>query len=342
MAKTKAITIFYSWQSDSDPICNTYPIRNALRLAAIDLEAGINDVKILTDEATSNTAGSPDIPATIFQKISFCDIFVADVTTINTEFPTLSKKTPNPNVLIELGYAIATLGWERIIMVFNKSIGDFPKDLPFDIDRRRISDYSIIGKDDKTGQGNLKLLLINALRTIIIQDPLKPSEVSGLTLKEKQKRLDIMNLTKILSTIHIPTLDLFIQNAPEMIDSRIFHFWEGFNGVKNSSLFHLYDPEANKLINMVHKYWDKSLSYGHCYHNSGHPHNYIFGAPQDVQAMEDNTQDLKQLAIAVNKLQQYSSALFQFIRSNYIEIDLNNTSQNAIEEYISFNREMTS
>lgn len=79
--------------------------------------------------------GSPNISKSIFDKIFVSDIFVCDVTTINGNAPSELRRTPNPNVLIELGYAAATLGWERILMVHHKHYGQFPSDLPFDIDR---------------------------------------------------------------------------------------------------------------------------------------------------------------------------------------------------------------
>lgn len=51
------------------------------------------------------------------------------------------RKTPNANVLIELGYAIATVGWNRIILVFNEASGDVT-DLPFDINQQRVARYN--------------------------------------------------------------------------------------------------------------------------------------------------------------------------------------------------------
>ena len=341
MADPKSITIFYSWQSDSDQDCNLKAIRNALRLASVDIESDIENVTLVPDEATRDTAGSPDIPATIFQKISNSDIFICDITTINHEFKDVPRKTSNPNVLIELGYAVAILGWERIIMLFNKSFGQFPLDLPFDIDRRRISDYSVSSKDDNNGKGQLKGLLKIAVKTIIEKNPLKPNEIQNLSPEEKRRRLDIMNLTKILSTIHIPSLDLFLQDAPGAVHDRIFHFWESFNGIKNSGLFHLYDPSAKQLIEKVHQYWGESLSFGHCYRNAADYHLYIWGSPPHIPTTKQDEEDLEKVSIAVNELRKVSKELFQFIRDNYMEIDLNETSKNAIEEYIAFHEEMT-
>jgi len=42
------------------------------------------------------------------------------------------RKSPNPNVMVELGYAIHTLGWNKILMFFDSS-EYAPEDLPFDI-----------------------------------------------------------------------------------------------------------------------------------------------------------------------------------------------------------------
>ena len=48
---------------------------------------------------------------------------------------------PNPNVLIELGYAIKTLGWSKIICLFNSQTGKI-EDLPFDINHNRVTAYT--------------------------------------------------------------------------------------------------------------------------------------------------------------------------------------------------------
>jgi hypothetical protein len=46
------------------------------------------------------------------------------------------RSIPNPNILIELGYAVAKKGWERIICVMNQQYGG-PSKLPFDLQHRR-------------------------------------------------------------------------------------------------------------------------------------------------------------------------------------------------------------
>jgi hypothetical protein len=53
------------------------------------------------DRDTTGVPGSPDIAATIFEKIKAADIFVGDVSFINQG--ATGRPTPNPNVLVELG-----------------------------------------------------------------------------------------------------------------------------------------------------------------------------------------------------------------------------------------------
>ena len=82
-----------------------------------------------------------DITATILDKIRSSAVFVADVSAIARTSD--GKCLPNPNVLIELGWALRELGAERIIAVLNTASGCKPDDLPFDIRHRRTLTYEL-------------------------------------------------------------------------------------------------------------------------------------------------------------------------------------------------------
>ena len=114
--------VFYSWQSDLPNSTNRGFIEKALNNAA---KAIRNDdsikVELAIDRDTQDVPGSPDIPSAIVEKIEKSQIFVCDVSIINKR--SKFRNTPNPNVLFELGYAIKTLGLERIVMVMNTAFG---------------------------------------------------------------------------------------------------------------------------------------------------------------------------------------------------------------------------
>jgi predicted nucleotide-binding protein len=118
------VTVFYSWQSDSPSRTNRNFIEDALDRAVREIKKeGVLSVVPVIDRDTKDTPGAPNIGETILQKIDNSQIFLCDVTTINTFREETGRPTPNPNVLVELGYALKALGQNRLIMVFNKAFG---------------------------------------------------------------------------------------------------------------------------------------------------------------------------------------------------------------------------
>ncbi|MBS5525226.1 MAG: hypothetical protein KHX48_06485 [Alistipes sp.] len=125
-------TLFLSWQSDVNSA------RSAIESAIQGAISNLLDTKSLNielDQSTWNVPGMPKIEDVIKDKIERCDVFVADITPV-TRIGT--KLIPNPNVLIELGYALKAIGPERIILVAQNKNGWEVKDLPFDINHHRI------------------------------------------------------------------------------------------------------------------------------------------------------------------------------------------------------------
>ncbi|SFF22185.1 hypothetical protein [Paracidovorax wautersii] len=159
--------VFYSWQSDLPSAGNRNLIQEslerAIRAIGRDHDAGIQAV---LDRDTANLAGSPDIANSILAKIAVSDVFVADVSIVNAS---AARPSPNPNVLVELGYAIAELGWENTILVQNGVYGG-PELLPFDLRGRRTVVYHKAGTDQPAEprallQGRLETALRSALTT---------------------------------------------------------------------------------------------------------------------------------------------------------------------------------
>ena len=136
----KKFKVFYSWQSDLPETRKR--IRKAIDAACANIE------DCVVEEATSNRTGSPNIVSSLYEHIDEADLFIADVTPIYSfikevkrigedgeQIETIEKKSPNPNVLVEMGYAAKTLSWDRIICVIDGSADD----LPFDIAQNRVT-----------------------------------------------------------------------------------------------------------------------------------------------------------------------------------------------------------
>jgi hypothetical protein len=159
--------VFYSWQSDSPNSTNRGLIEQALTAAVKAVKAdGSVAVEPVLDRDTQGVPGAPDIGQAIFDKIERAEVFVCDISFINLGHPDL-RLTPNPNVLVELGYALRALSWERVVMVLNEATGA-PNDLPFDLNRKRVVTYKSSESDvDRVpARKELAAKLTNALREI--------------------------------------------------------------------------------------------------------------------------------------------------------------------------------
>lgn len=141
-----ARTVFYSWQSDLPNSTNRGLIRGALDQALKALTAEVVEPErdeqreLLVDQDTQGVPGSPPIADTILTKIRECVVFVADVSFVTSGGTQGARMHPNPNVLVEYGYAVGVKGDEKIILVFNETLGEV-RDLPFDLRHKRVVRY---------------------------------------------------------------------------------------------------------------------------------------------------------------------------------------------------------
>jgi hypothetical protein len=131
-----ATTVFFSWQADRPKKEGRNFIERALDQAVADiggdttLEAVVREVVV--DRDTKNVPGFPPIVETIFRKIDQAAVFVPDFTFVAQREN--SRLSPNPNVLIEYGWALKSLGHSHIVPVMNTAFGaPAAETLPFNI-----------------------------------------------------------------------------------------------------------------------------------------------------------------------------------------------------------------
>ncbi|GEB38022.1 hypothetical protein GLI01_20570 [Gluconacetobacter liquefaciens] len=176
------INVFFSWQSDIPIQYGKSFIEEALKKAAEEISQDLLVEKavrsdVVIDSDTKFRGGTIPIVQTILEKISESDIFVADMTFVGESCSQDEsgdpRKTPNPNVLIEYGYALAKLSDKRIICVMNGNYGKPTEyDLPFDLRHLRHPIEFIIGEDNcgkavenrKNKRSQEKIDLIKALK----------------------------------------------------------------------------------------------------------------------------------------------------------------------------------
>jgi hypothetical protein len=344
--ESRTCTLFYSWQSDIRPDSHGRNlIRAALRNAATTVEAKFPGLRLTIDEATRGEPGSPDIPSTIFDKIGSADIFIADVSIINSS-TSADRKTPNPNVLVELGYASALLGWQRVIMIANQEFGSIDN-LPFDIRQKRITPFRCpLPSGDATKDknsvpnalGSLSRQLADAIEEIINLSPERPVVVAADPQAIKRAR-DLKTLQELLQHLSPDVFDNLFENAPRRLDFVVFHFWEGFNALWTASSTHLYDETVSGLMRQVHQHWDEVLSHEDHYQR-GVGDFYVWYAPGDLFPSPASEADYKKALGELRALKKAHSEVMDYLRSNYVELDLESLRRTAWVRYQEFQQEV--
>jgi hypothetical protein len=133
-------TVFFSWQSDRSSREGRSLIEKALEEAVkrIAADSNIDEPlrELYVDKDTKNVPGSPRIFETILSKIEDASVFVADLTFCGNRAG--GGPIPNPNVLVEYGYALKVLGENCVLSVMNCAHGEASREsMPFDLLNRR-------------------------------------------------------------------------------------------------------------------------------------------------------------------------------------------------------------
>lgn len=172
-------TVFYSWQSDLNGRITRNLIEGCLEaaIARLGRDDEIN-VDPSLDRDTKEVAGAPIILDAILDKIDRCIAFVCDVSIINKD--TSARPCPNPSVLLETGYAVKAVGWDRVLLICNTFYGPVER-LPFDIPDRRVIAFHLAEdhtpEDLKTAREQLTGVLRSRLRDILKSSRQEPIDI---------------------------------------------------------------------------------------------------------------------------------------------------------------------
>lgn len=199
--------IFYSWQSDLPGNVTKSFIEACIEKAVKEINKE-NDVALFAGYTrdTEGETGSEDIVETICKKIDESDMFIGDISFVGkNDCDENCELLPNPNVLVESGYATHSLGRGRVVFVCNTAFGDLGK-MPFDIRNRTIIKYNLKDKNDSKNVEEEKKLFIARLK----------KEIKGVIEKGKNPS----NKPKIHD------VELFKKFREEMPHRQFIHFLE--------------------------------------------------------------------------------------------------------------------
>lgn len=334
------VVVFLAWQSEVFKNANHRAIEASLRAAATRVEDAYaaSNLGVYIDKDTTGRSGSPAIADEILKKIDAAHIFVGDVTITNAAYAPAERTAPNANVLVELGFAVGVLGWDRVICLLNKECGHLAPSLPFDVRHRRISVYKL--SDDESAKaknkadGALTELLVAAITETIEKNPVRPAELKGLSDEKIRERRDIENLTWLLQYVHWPTLDAYIEEGPKIRSFAVVDLLDSFETVLHSSYFHLYDSALNTRVKKLRLAWSQALCAAEQYEPARHERWYLFTTPATRDLTKKENADWKAISTGLAKLRPAMNGLLKDIRSRYGSLDITALSETAWRRYI--------
>lgn len=177
--------IFYSWQSDTDNRIGRgfiqWALDRAIRAVNADADVDPADRELQADRDTVDVPGMPPLADTIFDKIDRAVAFLSDLTHVATRAN--GERSPNPNVLLEHGWALKSRGWRSLIGVMNTAMGH-PDEHPLPFDLRHFKRPILFhcppdasDEDRQAARLGLQKNLEGALRAILDDEVLRAARV---------------------------------------------------------------------------------------------------------------------------------------------------------------------
>ncbi|MFO1436876.1 MAG: hypothetical protein U1F81_01055 [Verrucomicrobiaceae bacterium] len=352
-AASKPFRVFYSWQSDLPKEGNERLIRAALDAALAELN-GDHDLHLnaARDEATRDLPGSPNIAEAIFAKIRQAEVFVCDLSKVAevTNEAGERRNYCNPNVAIELGYAIRVLGWERIVLVFNTAYGKLPDDLPFDARGHRTLPFTCKAAFDASGKptseckaaisnakGHLRTGLLEALKHIAQTNPKRPEESDKPSPEQIKRERDVEQLRKMFRWINLGALDRFVYNLGNSgwLTNEGHFLWERLGWLIGSSKFYLSDEGLRQRLITFMKAWGKCFT--HFEHMDQHRSGQVFffnvhDGDEGKYIREQNKRE-KFNGEQAAPLKAALDAFIGYVKEHYLEIDPDTAGAEGLAEY---------
>lgn len=344
MTPPKAFPVFYSWQSDLPEAGNLEFIRSVLDEVAGDLNgAGGLNREVRRDEAIRDLPGSPNIAKAVFEKILRAEVFVCDLTKVAeaSNHARVVRRYINPNVAMELGYAIRVLGWNRIILVVNTHYGKQAEDLPFDARGHAMVRYHYPpgagASEVEAAKDSLRKALAEGLRAIVRTNPPRPEEAERESPEAKKRARDVEQLKRVFQFIHLKAMDTFLHwlHSHAWITKEGFFLNERLGWLLESSEFYLSDGELMRRLTEFVQAWNRCLE--HYIHTDEHVNGWamIFRANDfdDPSFLGEQIRRIRATSSHAKPLRESMDRFLAYVRENYLEIDPETTGGDAVKEY---------
>src|SRR5260221_510941 len=145
--------------------------------------------------------------------------------------------------------------------------------------------------------------------------------------------------TRLMNSLHLPTLDQLIEELPHMITDRSIWFYENFRGVFVNSLFSVYDQGLKAQVERLFRAWTTVLNHNGQYHELRSGLAHVFYNPGDMPLPPDRDAIWNEIDAARHEMRFALDAILDRLRSAYIEVKILSTNKKAFDDYLAFKKE---
>ncbi len=317
--------VFFSFQTWIGQKTNKEAIEAALEKAKEDLKATIT---LEWSVATTDMPGAKNIFDEIQEKIQNADIYFADITEVAQKE---NQSLPNPNVLIEVGYAIGEVGWNRMVLFLNSAHGkiDF---VPFNIRNNRISRYNLSDEKNMEKVEKLHKLVKDAIEAIIKDAPKRPSELRNVPIEKLRHDSDVRNIRRLLSRCHLPSIQTDLKIRPDYALWAALDSWDHLETTVSDYVFNVHDDQLKKALKELEKCSQQINRYGHAYQLS--PNGGKLKLSPDLPSSPSLDEERNQIAETCQSAHIAIVTMRDRIIAAFPEIDLADLSEQAWQDYV--------
>jgi hypothetical protein len=330
----KEIIVFYSWQSHSSKKYNQRLIEDAIESAIESVQAILApewNCTIKLDRDTRERSGSVEIANTILEKIRNSTMVIADVTAVLSS-PDGMHHYPNPNVMLELGYAARALGWNRVVGVCNEHKCSV-KQLPFDITHRRLTPYRCsTNVEVDSAEKSLAAKLVDAITAVLVSIAKNEADPS-LGHGELKRQRDMDLLREVLRTMNVSIMDAYIyQLSHGQYYTPIKWYWVSFKGMMMSTTSHFLDPVLESKVQDLYIKWNKLEGLtGLMFFPSDKHAGYVL--KDDMYWQQQDFERRDKMYGLIDEVEEAFRDFISHVKHHWLEFDIQETSKEA-KEYI--------
>lgn len=149
-----------------------------------------------------------------------------------------------------------------------------------------------------------------------------------------KREREIEQLKRVFYWMNPVVIDEFInQVLAQRLTNIGSDFFDGFKALMESSGFHLYDPKLKKLVRTLYNRWSNCFRYSFLMDASNNGKEAYFDMPWDTPRSAQQAEAAEYLPRTAQPLSDALRRFQQYVREEYLEIDVSKAGQKALSEY---------